>query len=143
MPGTWQLEVEFLAGEVTGSVTFELEVEKGEGPVALEGSDGTSYFVALVAPGQPEVGKQELEIAVYRRESSNSFPPVTDLEVEFDPSMPAMGHGSADNEQPLHLGNGRYRGKVNLTMTGDWRVELDLQRVGVSIGLVEFDLSVN
>ena len=143
MPGTWHLEVAFLAGEVAGSVTFELEVGQGGKLVALEGSDGTSYFVALVGPGQPDVGKQELEIAVYRRESSNSFPPVTDLEVEFEPSMPAMEHGSPDNEQPLHLENGRYRGKVNFTMTGDWRVELDLQRAGVSLGVVEFDLSVN
>ena len=87
--------------------------------------------------------KQDLEIAVFSRESNDSFPPVTDLEIEFEPSMPSMGHGSPDNEHPVHRHGGHYAGKVNFTMTGDWRIHLDLRREGVSIGQAEFDLSVN
>jgi hypothetical protein len=44
--------------------------------------------------------------------------------------MPSMGHGSPNNINPLHIKNGHYKGKVNFTMTGDWRINLVLNKDG-------------
>jgi len=43
----------------------------------------------------------------------------------MEPEMPAMGHGSPNNVNPVAIGNGHYKGKVNFTMTGLWQVNLD------------------
>jgi hypothetical protein len=52
------------------------------------------------------------------------------MTVEITPEMPSMGHGSPNNVNPVHTGNGHYKGTVNFTMTGDWRIHLKLTRNG-------------
>jgi len=44
--------------------------------------------------------------------------------------MPSMGHGSPNNVNPVLTKNGHYKGKVNFTMTGDWRINLELNKDG-------------
>jgi hypothetical protein len=41
--------------------------------------------------------------------------------------MPTMNHGSPNNVNPVHKGNGHYKGKVNFTMTGLWRLHFTLK----------------
>ena len=38
--------------------------------------------------------------------------------------MPAMNHGSPNNVNPTHIGEGHYKGVTNFTMTGWWRVNM-------------------
>lgn len=59
-----------------------------------------------------------------------SFPAITDYEVEINPEMPSMGHGSPNNVNPVHTAKGHYTGKVNFTMTGLWRVHIKLKKNG-------------
>ena len=41
--------------------------------------------------------------------------------------MPAMQNmTSSNNQNPVLSANGHYVGKVNLTMTGDWKLDIDL-----------------
>ncbi len=40
--------------------------------------------------------------------------------------MPSMEHGSPNNLNPTDFGNGHYKGKVNFTMTGMWRINIDI-----------------
>ena len=35
-----------------------------------------------------------------------------------------MNHGSPNNVNPTHIGNGHYKGVANFTMTGWWRVNM-------------------
>ena len=42
------------------------------------------------------------------------------------PTMPSMGHGSPNNENPSHLEKGHYMGKVNFSMSGDWKLDLSI-----------------
>lgn len=143
MPGTWQLQVMFdEADGHQGSVTFELEVEAGDRLARLTGEDDNAYFVALIEPALPTVGRRDLEVAVYTRESMMSFPPVTDLQISMEPSMPSMGHGSPDNEDPVHDSAGHYEGTVNFSMTGDWRIDLSLRRDDVIVATTYFDVLV-
>lgn len=64
-------------------------------------------------------------------ELAAQFVPATDLVFEMTPSMPAMGHGSPNNESPVWADDaqnqGMYEGKVNFTMTGDWQLDLKVE----------------
>lgn len=128
--GAWKLTV-----NVDGE-RVDLDVAIAEAPTGIKtvhtlvGKDGTSYTIALVQPQEPAVGMNDLEILVNSREDMLHFPPVNGLAVTFNPEMPSMGHGSPNNVDPMSTGNGRYRGKVNFTMTGDWRLHFSLARDG-------------
>ncbi|MBL0145251.1 MAG: FixH family protein [Chitinophagaceae bacterium] len=87
--------------------------------------DGGKYFISLIEPSAPKVGINDMEIAIYKRATMMSFPADSSLLVTLTPEMPTMGHGSPNNVNPAHTGNGHYKGKVNFTMTGLWKLNLD------------------
>ena len=97
------------------------------------GTDGKKYIVALVPGKKWEVGLNDLEILINKVESMMSFPASDDFNIVFTPEMPSMGHGSPNNVNPVSKGNGRYKGKVNYTMTGDWRLHFKLSKNDVVI----------
>ena len=97
------------------------------------GTDGNKYVVALVPGKKWQVGMNDLEILINKNESMMSFPAAADFKIVFNPEMPSMGHGSPNNVNPVSNGNGRYKGKVNYTMTGDWRLHFKLTRNDVVI----------
>lgn len=128
--GTWKLSVS-VKGE-----RIDLDVDIANSPAntkftgTFNGTDGERYTISLVNPLKPKIGLNDLEILVNKRESMHSFPAVDDFEIEFDPQMTSMNHGSPGNVNPVNLGRGHYKGKVNFTMTGDWRLFFTLKRNG-------------
>lgn len=90
------------------------------------------YYVALVHPQKPQqkIGINDLEVAVYKRNDMMNFPAVSGMALSFNPTMPSMGHGSSNNINPVDVGNGHYKGKVNFSMTGDWRLDFSLSGNG-------------
>lgn len=98
-------------------------------------SDGNTYYVVLVHPWQGEqvVGMNNLEVAVYKKNSMFDFPAVDNLSLSFVPTMPSMGHSSPNNINPTGIGNGHYAGKVNFTMTGDWQLDFTLSQGGTQL----------
>ena len=97
------------------------------------GTDDTKYVVALIPSKKWQVGMNDLEILISRNQMMMAFPPVDDFKIVFTPEMPSMGHGSPNNVNPVNIGNGRYKGKVNYTMTGDWRFHFKLSKNDVVI----------
>ncbi|MEQ1554864.1 MAG: hypothetical protein ABL929_11825 [Ferruginibacter sp.] len=87
--------------------------------------NGEKYLVSLIDPSTPKVGINDMEIAIFKRASMMSFPADSSLSVVLTPEMPSMGHGSPNNVNPAHVGKGHYKGKVNFTMTGMWKLNLD------------------
>ena len=61
-------------------------------------------------------------------ENMMSFPVVNDLKVKIDPRMPSMGnHGSPNNVNLSQSASDKlYYGKLSLTMTGYWKINLQL-----------------
>lgn len=103
---------------------------------------GKTYFVSLIEPSVPKVGMNEIEFTVHYRENMLSFPAAEDLSIAIEPEMPSMNHGSPNNVNPVHTGNGHYKGQVNFTMTGWWRVNIDLSQGGQAIGEnLSFDIT--
>ncbi|MEP1093794.1 MAG: FixH family protein [Cyclobacteriaceae bacterium] len=98
------------------------------------------YFVAFLGPDEPQVGQNDLEIAVYKRESMMEWPAVTNLSFEVEPWMVSMDHGSPNNVAPTHMSDGHYMGKVNFTMTGDWQIRLTMSQDSNVCGEPYFDI---
>lgn len=97
------------------------------------GIDGKRYVVSLIPNKKWNVGLNDLEILVNQMADMMNFPPQENLTINLTPEMPSMGHGSPNNTDPISIGNGHYKGKVNLTMTGDWRFHFKISKNGVVI----------
>lgn len=128
--GTWYLTVkatnQTTMVEEDATFTFTV-VDKPEARLYsfLSAADGTTKaFVALIEPPTWKTGMNDFELVIYQKASMMDFPPLENLIIEITPEMPTMGHGSANNVNPIYTTNGHYKGEVNFTMTGYWKVHV-------------------
>ncbi len=143
MAGMWSMKVEFDdQNGRSGAVSFMSDVAATQHVKKVTGSDSLSYFITLVEPMAPKVGMNDFSICVNYKQNMMSFPEVTDVGVEIEPTMPSMGHGSPNNENPQHSGGAHYKGKVNFTMSGDWQVAVTLKRNGNILAQTAFDITL-
>src|SRR5690606_19729468 len=78
-------------------------------------------------PSHPIVGINQMKALVYRMETLMNFVPVEGFVLNIDPRMPGMGnHGSPNNVALTSIADGVYEGRLSLTMTGYWKVNLQL-----------------
>lgn len=130
MGGSWTVKVNVHnhnAGK-EGTITFPFTVAepaKARIKSFTAAHDGQKYFVSLIEPSSPKVGINDMEIAIYKKVSMMSWPADSSLSVVLTPEMPTMNHGSPNNVNPVHIGNGHYKGKINFTMTGLWKLNMD------------------
>ena len=138
--GSWSIDFTINGTEI--SIPVEVSAPELSRLVSFTSSmdEQTKYFVAFIGPKDPTVGKNELEIAVYEKQSMMDWPAVTELEFEVEPWMVSMDHGSPNNVAPVHSENGHYIGTVNFTMTGDWQIRLTMMENGGVCGNPYFDL---
>ena len=124
--GTWNIKV----STGTDSATFDLNILASDLKVtgSYSGTDGAKYFVTLMPHKAWTVGLNDFTILINKMEDMNNFPVYDDFLIDFDPQMTSMGHGSPNNINPVSKGAGVYQGKVNYTMTGDWRLNFKLKR---------------
>jgi hypothetical protein len=127
--GTWTLKVHVHnhSNGKEGALTIPLtitEPAKSKIKSFIATHDAGKYFIAMVQPSAPKIGMNDFEFAVYRKASMMSFPADSSLRFTVTPEMPTMNHGSPNNVNPVHIGNGHYKGSVNFTMTGLWRLNL-------------------
>lgn len=126
--GTWSLQVKVNDESLDFPLTVQAPPANTRYTGTYVGKDGISYSVSLLRPFNPRIGINDIAVLVNSRKDMMNFPPVTDLRMEINPEMPSMSHGSPNNVNPGHQQNGIYRGKVNFTMTGDWRIHFRLLR---------------
>jgi hypothetical protein len=130
--GAWRFGVHVInnANGMEGEVDIDIAVVNPadarvfsfESPVDLK-----KIFITLAEPSKPEVGMNDLVVMAHVKASMTSFPPIENLNIEFEPTMPSMGHGSPNNENPVHMLNGHYQGVVNFTMNGFWRLDMTIK----------------
>lgn len=143
--GSWTLNVNVnynsKAGKAVVPVTvIDPPVSKLKSFVSL--ADGAKIFVSYIQPEKPAGGLNDFEIAIYRK-SSMSFPADSSFSVTLTPEMITMGHGSNGNINPVHSTAGHYKGKVNFTMEGQWRLHLVFKsNTTVADSLTYFDVEV-
>ena len=131
--GSWTLQIHFNGEEKSIPVQIQPAKEQTRLVSTHQAQNGKRYVLALVDPMQPKIGLNDLSILIYEQKSMHEFVPVEDLVIQFEPIMPSMGHGSPNNTAPSHLRAGLYKGKVNFTMSGDWRLQLQLFEAGEKI----------
>lgn len=96
--------------------------------VTFKGSDNQSYIIALVQAQQPKVAVNEMQALVFKKQDMMNYPIVNGYTLKIDPRMPSMGnHGTPNNvDLTQTTTNGMYHGKLSLTMTGYWKINLQL-----------------
>jgi len=130
--GTWTVSVkaENPATHNVGEAIFGLNVINKPEPKLfsfVSATNGDKIFVALVEPREPHTDMNDFDLVIYNKLDMLTFPPVSDLQISIEPEMPTMGHGSPNNVDPVSTGNGHYHGKVNFTMMGYWRVNMEIR----------------
>jgi hypothetical protein len=148
MGGTWTADVTVLNKGTGASGKASLAFAVADPAVPCMRSitaknDSAKLFVSFLQPSAPKLGVNDCEITIHRKASMMSFPADSGYTVVVTPEMPSMGHGSPNNVNPTHVGNGHYQGKVNFTMTGDWRINLDIYKNGAVVDTtMYFDITL-
>lgn len=142
MPGSssqWSLNLSFqntkngLSGTGSAGVTVISSSPSRFKSTTVPLDNNDKVYISLVNLKSPQVGVNDFEITLHKKGSMTSFPAINNYSVEIVPEMPSMGHGSPNNVNPILTANGHYAGKVNFTMTGLWKININLYLNGTLI----------
>jgi hypothetical protein len=125
----WELSLDYTIDDEHHTAIKQIQVDNAPKRVveSFQASDQKRYIIALVQPTTPRVAVNDMEAVLYKMESMTSFVPVDDFTIKIDPRMPSMGNHSSPNNVDLSQREGAiYAGKLNLTMTGYWKLNLQL-----------------
>jgi hypothetical protein len=125
----WQLTIHYSINGQEYSAVKQIDVllSNRQQVQSFMGSDNERYVLALVEPSAPKVAVNNMSVALYRMKSMMEFEIVDGYTVEIDPRMPSMGnHGSPNNVHLVQGADKFYHGKLSLTMTGYWKINLRL-----------------
>ena len=120
---SWKLETK-IHNHVTGlfgKASFDINVKSATPSqvISFQASSGERFYMSYRFPEKQKVGINDFEVIAFTS-MDGKFVPAENLNIKLTPEMPSMDHGSPNNEDPVHVGKGHYKGKANFTMTGEW-----------------------
>ena len=126
----WDLKIDYIinGANYTASSAIDVPATAKRTVNVFSGSDGVRYLVAYIQPQTPKVALNKCIIGIWKMQDMMNFPLVDGYTVKLDPRMPSMGnHGSPNNVNATQSGAGQlYNGQLSLTMTGYWKINLQL-----------------
>lgn len=125
----WDLKVDYTIADVAYTATAVVNVlaSAKQRVTSFMGSDNVRYIIAMIEPTTPKVATNDVTFGLYKMENMMSFPVVDNFKIKIDPRMPSMGnHGSPNNVDLTQMDDKLYHGKLSLTMTGYWKINLQL-----------------
>lgn len=126
----WKLKVNYTINgtDYTVNEVINVPASAKRRVTSFTGTDGSKYVLALIEPTSPKVALNDITMGVFKMENMMSFPIVNNYTVKIDPRMPSMGnHGSPNNVNLTQSATDLfYHGKLSLTMTGYWKINLQL-----------------
>src|SRR5690606_38775337 len=125
----WKLTIDYSVDGNDYSVFGNIQVHESDKQrvASFSGTDGKHYVLALIEPSTPKAAVNDMVVGLFEMENMTQFSIVDDYSIIIDPRMPSMGnHGSPNNENLTQQSNGFYHGKLSLTMTGYWKINLQL-----------------
>jgi len=126
----WELQINYAINGTDYTVASDIDVPASarQRVASFMGSDGARYILALISPENLRVAVNNMTVGLYKMESMMSFTIVDNYRIKIDPRMPSMGnHGSPNNTDLLQSAPDKlYHGNLSLTMTGYWRINLQL-----------------
>jgi hypothetical protein len=113
------------------------EARDAHGPVYAPTNVDSSVRMKLLEPADPSsVATENVTVTVLLFDNATDEP-VTDASFILDAQMPSMGHGTS-NGNPTHVDFGVYRGWTEISMPGEWVLNLDPQLADGTV--LEFDV---
>jgi len=126
----WDLKIDYTINGTAYSITSVINVPASakQKVSSFTGSDNVKYIVAYVDPHHPKVGINNVVAGVWKMQDMMTYQVVDNFKLKIDPRMPSMGnHGSPNNVDLIQTVAGDfYSGKLSLTMTGLWKINLQL-----------------
>ena len=126
----WDLKIDYTINGTAYTVTSVIDVPASakQRVTTFTGSDGVKYIAAFVDPHHPKVGINDMVAGVWKMQDMMNFPVVDNYKLKIDPRMPSMGNHSSPNNVDLTqtTAGDLYNGKLSLTMTGLWKINLQL-----------------
>lgn len=125
----WDLKIDYTINGLLYTATENINVPASakRKVTSFMGSDNKKYLIALIDPSSPKVALNDVTFGLYKMESMMSFPVVDNYKIKIDPRMPSMGnHTSPNNVDLTQSADKLYHGKLSLTMTGYWKINLQL-----------------
>ena len=126
----WDLKIDYTINGTLYSMTSVIDVPASakQSVTTFTCSDSVRYIVAYVDPHHPKVGINDMVVGVWKMQDMMNFPVVDNFKLKFDPRMPSMGNHSSPNnvDATQTLAGDLYNGKLSLTMTGYWKINLQL-----------------
>lgn len=126
----WDLKIDYTINGTAYSMTSVVDVPASakQRVTTFTGSDNVKYVVAYVDPHHPKVGINDMVAGVWKMQDMMNFPVVDNYKLKIDPRMPSMGNHSSPNNVDLTqtVTGDLYNGKLSLTMTGLWKINLQL-----------------
>ena len=128
----WDLKIDYIINGVSYTATsvIDIPVSSKQKVSSFMGSDNVKYVVAMIDPKSPKVAVNDMTVGVWKMQDMMTFPVVDGYTVKIDPRMPGMGnHTSPNNVDATQTLPGQlYKGKLSLTMTGYWKINLQLAK---------------
>ena len=125
----WDLEINYTINEVdyTATAVIDVPASTKQRVTTFTGTDNVKYILALIDPSDPKVAINNATFGLFKMQTMMSFPIVDNYTIKIDPRMPSMGnHGSPNNVNLTQFSDDLYHGKLSLTMTGYWKINLQL-----------------
>lgn len=125
----WDLKVDYTINDMSYTATEIVNVPAfaKRTVTSFMGSDSKRYIIALIEPSAPKVAVNDITFGLYTMENMMTFPVVNEYKIKIDPRMPSMGnHTSPNNVDLIQMADNLYHGKLSLTMTGYWKINLQL-----------------
>jgi hypothetical protein len=125
----WDLQINYELNNVSYQVTEKIEVNQAanRNVQTFTGADNVKYVLAMVEPSAPKVAVNNIAAVLYEMKNMTSFEVANNYTIKIDPRMPSMGNHSSPNNQNLVQGiDTFYYGKLSLTMTGYWQINLQV-----------------
>lgn len=139
MDGSWKLDlsVHNHKNDKEGKITFDISVDNPTPSVinvfTALAPDNNKLVLSMLEPSKPKVGINDIEFTLHKKATMMDWPADDSYTIEITPEMPSMGHGSPNNVNPVSTGNGHYKGKVNFTMTGEWKINVVVKKNGTAV----------
>ncbi|OXA98715.1 hypothetical protein B0A75_13705 [Flavobacterium oncorhynchi] len=126
----WELKINYTINNVVYTVadTIAVTASPKRTVTSFKDNNGNKYVLAYIAPENPKVAVNDAAVGLYKMEDMMTFTTVNNFKIKIDPRMPSMGnHGSPNNTDLVQFQAGSfYKGKLSLTMTGYWKINMQL-----------------
>lgn len=126
----WDLKIDYTINGASYTATSVIDVPAStkQRVTSFTGSDNVKYIAAYVDPHHPKVGVNDMVAGVWKMQDMMTYTVVDNFKLKIDPRMPSMGNHSSPNnvDATQTVAGDLYNGKLSLTMTGYWKINLQL-----------------